>query len=529
MSTSSPGIVPAQAPVIADLKGCDAWLAQASLADPRQACHELTTLLEELEDVPPPDHHFLDILERLREPISVAQVEHSKKFSGRPLPLRDFEAGAFDQVFDLWTTYGRAYRRLLRAAVEERAPGLVADTALLCERAIKCTAELITAHYRSRREVDSEVWQSLHGLYQLAEAEGVAKRQVAVHRRSDRTASPAQVYLRILLMELAHPYSLSARDLQWTRRWAGLWAHKVSLGLSLSQPQGYAVDLEGGAPPTWTQLASATPTTRFLDTTELRRSVKARIRKLESGGDPESLGLGKDVIQPDAARLLTQLYRAWVDAPVARQFTRRLVPGRTELVAGLDSIHVAVGGRAFKSAARHWDYSRRDAEQIAIYGSVSESGQDGPAGFSAEKWETLDESANGFRLRRKGPGERLSHHQLVALKPHGARSFILSEVRWLSVALDGSLTIGALALPGLADPVAARPAWSASDTPPSYVQAFLLSAMPGGSPSLVLPPGYFQPGRELEMRANETLKRVRLGALLQRGSDFDRGAFELLT
>jgi hypothetical protein len=61
------------------------------------------------------------------------------------------------------------------------------------------------------------------------------------------------------------------------------------------------------------------------------------------------------------------------------------------------------------------------------------------------------------------------------------------------------------------------------------VQAFLLSAMPGGSPSLVLPPGYFQPGRELEMRANETLKRVRLGALLQRGSDFDRGAFELLT
>jgi hypothetical protein len=523
MKTSS--FMPTQQPALADSKAAEAWLARAPLADPRQACHELTLLLESLEEVAPADRHMLEILERLREPVVVAQAEHSKKFSGRPLPLKDFEAAAFDQVYDLWSALGRAYRRLLRSAIENGSADLEGKEALLAQRAIDCVAELMLVHYRCRREVDGDVWRDLNRLYHLAETGGYVLRTVAAGRKIKAVSSCAEVYIRALLLHLAHPYGLSARELAWTRRWATMWAYKVDLSLAPEKDQGYAINLTGNAPPTWVDAASASPEVRFLDVRNLRRSIKSRIKRLDEGHDPQTLGLGKDAVQPEAGRLLAGLLRAWVEAPASRQFTRRLVLGRTELTSGFESIHVALSGKLFKSASRHWDYSRRDAEQIHIYGTPQAvvDASPGQAGFVSETWETLDESANGFRLRRKGAGERLNQLQLVALKPQGARNFILCEVRWLMVGIDRAITVGAQALPGLATAIAVRNA--SPPTPEPFVQAFLLPGSSSTPGALVLPSGWYQRGRELEMRVEEHPHRVRLTGLIQHGYDYDRVSF----
>jgi hypothetical protein len=527
-----PSFLPTQQPVVADLKSCEAWLARAALADARQACRELTGLLESLEEVSPSDSGFVEVLERLREPIVVAQAEHAKKFAGRPLPLKDFEIGAFEQVYDLWTTLGRAYKRLLRSAIEDHSPELAGKEALLAQRALDCVAELMMVHYRARRELEAELWQDLHQLYQTAETQGVTLTTVSAGHRSKSVSTCAEVYVRTLLLALANPPGLAMRELAWTRRWASMWAYKVELVAAAEDAQGYAVDLAGNQPPTWIKADAATSTTRFLETANLRRSVRSRVKKLDSGVDPQTLGLGKDCVQPDVGRLLAQLARVWVDTPAPRQFTRRLVAARAELVSGLESIHVAISGKAFKNAAagRHWDYSRRDAEQIHIYqGARASHDEEAATAFSAEKWETLDESANGFRIRRKGPGERLSLGQLVALRPAGARGFILSEVRWLMAGVDGSLTVGASALPGLARAVAVRPAGTPNNAPEPYVQAFLLpnaAAQPG---SLVMPSGWYQSSRELDVRDEEELMRVKLAGLAQRGYDYDRANFSLVS
>ncbi len=527
-----PSFLPTQQPVVADLKSCEAWLARAALADARQACRELTGLLESLEDISPPDGAFVEVLERLREPIVVAQAEHSKKFAGRPLPLKDYEVGAFEQVYDLWTTLGRAYKRLLRSAIEERSPHLAGKEALLAHRALDCVAELMMVHYRARRELDNELWQDLHQLYQTAEQQGVTMATVSAGHRSKSVSTCGEVYVRALLLALANPHGLATRELQWTRRWATMWAYKVDLVAAAADAQGVAIDLAGNQSPAWIRADAAPPTTRFLEATNLRRSVRNRVKKLETGVDPQTLGLGKDCVQPDVGRLLAQLARAWVETPAPRQFTRRLVTARAELVSGLESIHLAISGKSFKSAGagRHWDYSRRDAEQIAIYqGTRSAGAEDVPTAFSAERWETLDESANGFRIRRKGPGERLSLAQLVGLRPAGARGFILSEVRWLMAGIDGSLTIGASALPGLAKAVAVRPASTPNNAPEPYVQAFLLPNAAAQPSSLVMPSGWYQSARELEVRDEDELMRVKLAGLAQRGYDFDRANFSVVS
>lgn len=526
--TDVPTTSAASQPVV-DVKTCEAWLTRAALADARQACREMTALIESFEESPPPANAFMEILERLREPIFVAQAEHAKRFSGRPLPLKDFEITAFEQAYDLWKTLGRAYRRLLRRAVEDRAPDLRAHEALLAQRSLDCVGELMLAHYRARREIDNELWQDLHRLYQAAEERGVALTTVSAGYRSKSVSTCNEVYVRALLLALANPYGLASRELGWTRRWATMWAYKVDLAPTTEDLQAYGVDLSGNSPPAWLPAESASPAMRFLETSNLRRSIRGRIRKLDTGIDPQTLGLGKDCVQPDAGRLLMQLSRAWVEAPAPRQFTRRIAAERTELTSGVEAIHLAVSGKGFKSAARHWDYSRRDAEQIHIYQGVAPPAADGPSAFAAEKWETLDESATGFRLRRKGPGERLSLAQLIALRPDGARAFILSDVRWLMMGIDGSLTIGAAALPGLAKGVAVRPAAIANNPPEPYKQAFALPNSSAQPSSLVLPSGWFQPGREIEMRDDdETLKRVKLTTLLQRGYDYDRANFVVI-
>lgn len=520
-----------QQPVVTDVKSCEAWLARAALADPRQACRELTGLLEALEEAPPPEGALVDILERLREPIFVAQAENAKRFAARPLPLKDFEIAAFEQDYDLWATLGHAYRRLLRSAVESQSRDLRESKALLAQRALDCVGELMMLHYRCRRELDAELWQDLHQLYHTAEEERLTLTTVSAGYRSKSVSTCTEVYVRALLLSLANPYSLTSRELGWTRRWATMWAYKVDLAPAAADTEGYAVELAGNALPTWTTADKATPSMRFIETSNLRRSIRSRVKKLDEGADPQTLGLGKDCVQPDGGRLLMQLLRGWVEMPAPRQFTRRLAAARTELTSGLEAIHLAISGKTFKSATRHWDYSRRDAEQIHIYQGVAPpaSPSDAPTGFAAEKWETLDESANGFRLRRKGPGERLSLAQLVALRPQDGRAFILSDVRWLMSGIDGSLTIGAAMLPGLAKGVAVRPAAAPSDAPETYIQAFLLPQSTSHPASLVLPSGWYQRGREVEVRdEDDTLTRVKLAGLVQRGYDYDRANFSVI-
>jgi hypothetical protein len=529
---SHQSIQPTEQPVVTDLESCEAWLARAALADPKQACRELTGLLESLEEVPPAEGALIEILERLREPIFVAQAEHAKRYAGRPLPLKDFEIAAFEQVFDLWSTLGRAYRRLLRSAVEDASANLVKQKPLLAQRALDCVAELMLAHYRARREIDGEQWRDLHQLYRTADEAGLALTTVSAGYRSKSVSTCAEVYIRALLLALANPYALGIRELAWARRWATMWAYKVELAPAPEEAQGYSVDLAGNQPPAWAAPDGASSTTRFLATANLRRSIRSRIKKLDAAVDPQTLGLGKDVVQPEAGRLLGTLLRAWVEAPASRQFTRRLVAARTELVSGFESIHLAVSGRAFKSrSASHWDYSRRDAEQLHIYQGTTTAATEAAAAaaaFTAEKWETLDESANGFRLRRKGPGERLALGQLVALRPDGARGFILSEVRWLMAGIDQSLTIGAAALPGLAKGISARTANAPNNAPEPYMQAFLLPNAASQPGSLVLPSGWYQHGRELELKDEDDALRVKLAGLVHRGYDYDRANFSVV-
>lgn len=505
---------------VTDRKSAERWIASAPLIDPRRACFELTSILETIEDAAPKPRDYAEILAVLHRPVVLAATENGRKFSGRPLPLAPPDQAACDQVFDLLSTCVRAYRRLVNLAVDEKAAPLMKVIEQLVGCAIEMVVEHLAAHYRARQEVDPELWQSLHDLYQLAEDEGFTLTPLAQPGR--RVLTCAELYARALIMHLAGPYSTSPREFELLRRWAKSWGGKVFLSAVAEGKERFVVNLATGDPP-----RARRPETdegqslRFIQLADLRRSVRRRIRAIEEDGrSAESLGLGNDCADEEAVALLTHLQRQW-SAPLTRQFKRRPVAGRAELASGFEAIHQAIGGKIARSQNSHWDFTQRETDNIFTYG-VS-AGEVETSASRAERWELIDETANGFRLRRRADGARLQHRQLVALKPQGAGSFILCEIRWLMVAIDCSVTIGVQALPGLPRPLSAQPPVASGNR--DLVASFLLSSTTGGEPSLILPRGWFEEDRELSVSVDVDLRTIRLNALVQQGHDYDRVKF----
>ena len=509
--------LPAPRPRLADLKGCEEWIARAAPADTLHACGALVTLLEEIDDAPPGHAVYLQILERLRYPVALAQTEHAKHFAGKPLPLSHGEAAAFVQASNLWTAILRGYVRLLGAALNGKHPELTPSLARLCQRVLACSGELIAACLLARRELGTDYWKLMHQAYAAAEARGVAEETVA---DLNVESSPMAAYAEVLMLQIAEPYHLSHRELGWVRKWVRRFSPKASLCREAPRHGGHAVDLAGHSGPAWTKSAASSATLRFLDLARVTRSVNPRIQRLQEGAEPAALGLGSDCTRLAAQDLLKTLGCAWLDSPPARDFPRRASPSPMELVSGFAAIHHAIEGKVFAKNESQSSYSYGEAERLHTFRRALEPDATREAREQGlENWETLEESDAGFRLRRGTPGMRLAHRQLVALRPGGARQFILCHVDWLTEGPDQALTIGARALKGAAKACAVR--W-ADRSAQHRSDALMLPVAPGLSPALVLPAGWYRRARELELKLGNDVSRVTLAGLLERGFDYER-------
>ena len=532
--------LPASRPILVDLASCDRWLERERFTDSDRACAAFIELLDQLEDAPPSAQICTRIMERLRTPMQVALEEQSRRYSGKPLPLALAEAAAFERGCDLWLAQVRAWRRLLRAAWNK--PDRAPDRPRLALRTLESIAGLLTACFAARLQIAPKYWRWLNQAYEFAEKEGLVEQEVS-GEQSGGGLTCNVIYTRLLLLQLANPAALSQREFEWTKRWANRWTRKVRLWRPAANGGGLAVDL---ASETGAQcIAAGTPSDAllFLDCAGLRRSMRSRLEKLGAGSSPEELGLGRDCPPFAGRQLLSALLHCWSDAPKSRQFPRRSTTGNTELVVGFAGIHQTIAGDAFDDDTSPWSYTRQQVEQIHLFHRIATALSSQKPESRIERWETLDESANGFRLRRGVEGVRLAHRQLVALRPRGASQFILCDIRWLlqsghesgedkpggeNTGGEASIGIGAKAMPGLPQACALRSVAGTPTNGGAWTQAFVLPLPSALAPNLVVPIGWYQPGRELDLKLQNEQFRVRLDELLERGHDYQRVSFSAI-
>ncbi len=508
---------PVLRPAGEDARACEQWLARAALADTRQACASFVGLLDEIEDAPPAPGAYVEILERLRRPMRSALDDQMQRLSTRPLPLAGAEETAFMQARDLWLSLLRAWQRLQQAA-ERREADLAHARALIALRVIESAAGLIAVHFAARREVDTGFWHWLHQGYLQAERQHVAETDVA--GAGAELTSCAAAYSEVLLLSLAHPYGLGARELAWTRSWTRRWARKAKLWRSAENGGGPAVDLEGDAAPQWTAAGVPGAGIRFIDCVEVGRSIRRRLRKLEQGSSPAELGLGQDCTRPAVDHLLGALARSWSDAQQVRRFPRRAASSRADVAVGMETLYELIANRQFRENGESpWSYSRRAADQFHIFQRALDRERHGAFQAQSENWETIDESADGFQLMRTASGTRIALRQLVALRPEGAPNFLLCEVRWAKQSANSAVRVGVRALPGL--PKACALQTSGGGRPPGWIPAFLLPLGANVAPTLAVPAGVYCNGREAQLKVDGEMSTIRFNGLLRHGYDFD--------
>ncbi|MFN0300199.1 MAG: hypothetical protein ACKVQU_07570 [Burkholderiales bacterium] len=519
-----------------DLRTCERWLSMAPLADPEKACTALTVLLEDLEDAPPPDGVWLEILDRLSDATSLAIEEQTKRFSGRPVPLTGAEIVAFNCVYDLLTVYGRGYKRLFCAAVDSPNAPIAKLAERLAVRATLCCHELAIAHYRARRELTAEVWEELNEIYRLAEQEGFAT-------KADPLASPArsceQLYVETTLTHLAQPYGRNAIDLRLILSWARKWAAMAKIRSAQSESAGTGVDLESDEPPTYRKMGRGfnQPWTRVIDLRVVKQALQNHIRAIEKGETPLEPGFTDGQNGQDVLPLLHHLQKAWFAFARARRFKRRIVTDRVGVVTGIREIFPALGGDTPKpKAPAERSFSRLDYERFRIFGRVGDEREgELPArprercseGGAAERWDLLDENPLGFRVRRREVGSAIHHRQLVAIKPPNAKAFVLADARWLMMGVDGTVTLGLEVLAGLPQPVTIQAASSDAKQrdPENPGVGFLLSPIAGCKASLVALRGAFAVGAIVDILVGGTTKRVQLTDRLGQGHDYDQFSY----
>ncbi|MDD5248068.1 MAG: hypothetical protein PHY45_03730 [Rhodocyclaceae bacterium] len=533
---SVPGADPA--PAFATAAACRSWLETAPLTDAGQMLALFLRELKALNRATLAAAERLEILELLRGPLYDAQEEFSRRFVGKPQPLAAAEQAAFSAASAAWHALVTGYMRCAEACFANDAR-MKSKAALVLQRALAALVAEQLATHRVSRQPTAEHWRVLHQLYAAAEQLDVAGHDVAdVARLGKSPGSPQAAYAEALLLAAANLHEHGQRQIGWAARWTRRWAAKIRVlkAAPTSSPAlPLCVDLASELPAGYAPLD--TPGARWLDTTELRHSIKKRLALLAQGEAPARLNLGEDCTQPACEQLLTALYQRWCKGAAGRGLERRPASGPCRLVAGAEAIHYYLSGRKpFKQVApTDLRLLRREQEEIATFGRVAthrDENFSAQYGFAVEVWQALedwhmiDASAAGMRIARPlgQSGARIGHRQLIAVSPPDAQSYLLGCVRWTLVA--DTLEVGLQFFPGRPEPIALRGAGLAA-AGEQYRPGFLLAAVPAirQEASLVMPVGTFKLGRTLEVFAGQP-RQVRLTRLVERGADFERATYE---
>ena len=262
---------------------------------------------------------------------------------------------------------------------------------------------------------------------------------------------------------------------------------------------------------------------RYAYPAKIATSVRGRIKRLGSGGNPAELQLGSDVTTEGATTLLLHLDARWYAPPR----TRPQADVALDVCAGgLGAAYFRVAGRTFNRNDPSERLSYQGSQHLATLDALTgydRNRDEAEKSWAWESWEGTRERDEAHLRRVRGASHRWHLEQLVLVRDtDGVRCGYVTRV-----AVDGSDLLLTLRLwngnPS-AFSVRAMTSMMSEDAP---VPTVLLGNTPDEKASLVLPSRSFTPERVLRsMLDGGPERRFKLTRLLQRGADFERVAFE---
>lgn len=421
---------------------CLRTIRELPMEDPEQVQRIMQDMLSTLAAVPPAAEAHLEVLEACRVPLDTIQRQAAKVYSEHPLPPDSAQNETLLLVVSLWQLMAHSYAQVDRHAAKENT--LVGQQALLSQRHLFYTGLAIFEYFRSHRALPPGRWAKLHQGFISAEERNIAHIRVPDPLNPVWHAqSPLEAFTSVLLVDLGNPFGRNEQEFGWLCRWAQRLAPYCRLlsqeaaeaAGTASQTATYGLNLGTDCGLRPLGVLQQNDTLRCFEGSELANQFHAILNQFKQGVQPSALGLGDDCPQETGARLLLSLYRPWGLGSVGRRFPRRGAEGIVEMTGDWFLIGYHIDGSELSSLK-----TSHSAE------TEKTTTPDGTQNFDCERWQLVNQSVNGFRLRMRPQKERLLHQQLVALRPPGHANFLLGQVSWLMFRDDGVMEAGVMLL-----------------------------------------------------------------------------------
>jgi hypothetical protein len=512
-----------------DADECTAWLRALPLTNIPLHYEAILNQLRRLAEADIAPRERARIAEVMREPVMFLHTELARRYAGKAQPAVEREREAFMQALALWNALWSQYSACLKPLLESD-PELQGVKAKVLQRGLWVGKQLVLVYGLARHLPTPAIWQELHAYYRLAEILECAVTAVTDELMPNAVGvSCYSTYCHALLLDLADPCAMSVRQIELTDRWLAMWARKVFPYTQQRETEGpvIAIDLDApvGATLTAAGPRSASEGTRFGYPAKLATSVRGRLKRLASGANPAELQLGHDVSAEASTALLGHLDMRWY-AGSPRRGAPDTQSGLEICVGGLGAAFFRVAGRTFNSQDVLGRLSYQGTQHLATLGALTDYDRNKDEAERAWAWERWQGSYDWTTatVRRSGSGNHRWHlDQLVVVRDE--ERVRCGYVTRVAVDPRGDLAVMLRLWPGAPTATAVR-ALSTLLTEETPFPALLIGVTPEEKASLIVPARTFSAGRVVRSLASGPERRFRLTRLLQRGSDFERVAFE---
>lgn len=511
-------------PAFSDAASAQAWLLKQPQTMPARLQAAIAEQIECLHFQALSGNTRASILESLRNAAVIARDATRRKFAFQPRPLTAEAAEAFAASVRAWEAFACGYGLCLESFAAE--PVINRKLAANATHRAMITERLaIEDYFVAGVEVPTAIWRRLNRLLQVAHTLEIAAVDIADPEfRDPAETSAGDQYILAALLSLADPYRLTASQYTVLHRAYSRWlGHAAVAPTRDEEPKHRWIPLSLIA-----ELPAAIDerSPEWLEVHLVRRKLRKRIESLDTGESPESLHLGRDLSAASCRDLLRSalehLRAAYHD--VAESLSP--VGGVCRLASGPAACFELLTGKPFRSddAAMRSMSSRVMHDRIAIFGASErvEAVEKQAVKVGGELWRLDAESADATEISRPGEiaGARMLPGQITLLVDERTSSSIAVVMRAWTCA-DGNFRARLRRLPGKPEALIAHAIDKLNEPP---FPAFLLPAVASLQvpASLILPSGISMRLRlGLEVR-DETRRQIRLGDLIERGSDFER-------
>ena len=496
---------------------------QQSIED---AVAALLETLEQLADAGLPAAQLVPLLELIRTALPGEITRLSKAYyADRPLPLAPPERAMLLQMQSLFGNLSDLYWMCCQQF--EREPDSESRNLNLAGSLQRCVHALVSRmieDFRARQVIEPGLWLALHRMIDKASDLGLNTLAVPDGLNPSGASGVTTTYGRAVLLASAQAGAMTPRTLDATLALTGI----LEPYIDCSWQSGQAVAETSSVQATGRlRVLRAAGMIHLLNNTRLAGALLSCSQKLAAGEPVASLDV-LPISRSEVAGLLARLHRVWCGTGEIRSAERTRTEESAVVASGFYAIYRLASGELFSIPHPFHVYATniRPGEDVAAKrAELADSGE-------AAGWRILDRSGEGLRAARPSGEARLARGYLMGIRVEAEGKlieFALGEVRWVqedAASQSPTVSAGIKLLPGrVHHAVMCGRGGMDGGQYQDVVPVFLLEQI--AAPKLIVPNGWWQPGRTVEVWQNGRVSKLTMDELVLGTVDFEAGRFSV--